>query len=449
MLSPAYEAILSNPKLPSLPVVALEVLELAAREDSEIGDFEKAIERDQAIAVRILRTVNSSYYGLSSPWGSIRQAVSLLGVQTVRGLVLGFSLECALDGGDEDEISFDFTGYWRRCFHGASAARVLANKTGQAEPEEAFIAALVQDAGMIATWRVHGDRYLQIIDMANGRHDELAPIDQRILGIDHATIGSEMTRRWSFPESIVDAIAGHHGDLEETARDEPFQRVVRLAGIAAEAMESERTGHVGAITEFERLAFEWFKIDETEARTLLGAIADDACELARALSINVGEMPTSTQILACAAEMLAALPEAMQPTSDEPIVKMDVTTGLPDRDELLADLEVSYRGAQDINGCLGGVELSLLLIGIDDVRMLNERFSDVGGDAALAHVALCARDVLAHLPGAVGAYRFVGAEIAVILRGFDESAAIEVAEELRATIARRPLRVEGRSGSKT
>lgn len=441
MLSPAHEAILSNPKLPSLPAVALEVLELTAREDAEIGDFEKAIERDQAIAVRILRTVNSSYYGLSSRCGSIRQAVSLLGVQTVRGLVLGFSLERALDGGDDDEISFDFTGYWRRSFQAASAARVLADMTGQAEPEEAFIAALVQDAGMIATWRIHGDRYLQIIDMTRGRHDELASLERRILDVDHATIGSEMSRRWHFPESIVDAIASHHACIEEPCRDDPLVKVVRLAGIAAEAMSCG-----DAINEFERKAFEWFKIDEKEARTLLGTIADDACKLASALSIQVGDMPTSAQILARAAEMLAALPEAMQPIPDETTVKIDATTGLPDREELLADLEASFRGARDMTGSLGGVALALLLVGIDDVRMFNERFGDTGGDAALAHVARCARDVLTHLPGAVGVYRFVGAEIAVILRGFDGPAAIAVAEELRATIARRPLRITSRSG---
>ena len=112
MLCPDYDSILTNPSLPSLPTVALEVLDLASREDVDLGDFERTIERDQAMSVRILRAVNSSYYGLGRRCGSIRQAVSYLGIQTVK-VVLSFSLERAMDFG-EDEITFDFNSYWRQ-----------------------------------------------------------------------------------------------------------------------------------------------------------------------------------------------------------------------------------------------------------------------------------------------------------------------------------------------
>ncbi|MEC7351753.1 MAG: HDOD domain-containing protein, partial [Planctomycetota bacterium] len=89
MTDSSRDSILYDPALPSLPSVALEVLELASREDVDLRDFERAIERDQAISIRILRTVNSSYYGLGKPCGSIRQAISYLGVKTLKALVLG------------------------------------------------------------------------------------------------------------------------------------------------------------------------------------------------------------------------------------------------------------------------------------------------------------------------------------------------------------------------
>lgn len=438
----AYETILSNPKLPSMPAVALEVLELAAREDTDISDFERAIEKDQAIAVRILRSVNSSYYGLTSRCGSIRQAVALLGIQTVKGLVLGFSLECAVRGNDSDEVSFDFAGYWRRSLQVATAARMIARHVQARDPETAFISGLVQDAGMIAIWRAHGDRYLQIIDMANNNHENLAATESRILDVNHAEVTAEMVSRWRFPEELVRAIRMHHRDVDDLDGESPIDRILRLATIASAALENEAIGRVDAVSEFERLAFGWFDIKDEDARTLLGEITDDALRMSRALNIDVGEMPDSEQILARAAEMIAALPEAMQVVPEEVVMKTDPVTGLPDREELLADLEASFLTAHDGNSCLGGVDLTLLLVGTDEIRMLNERFGDAGGDEALMHVARCAQEILAPRPGAVGVYRFVGAEIAVILRGFDEAATMAVCDELRGTIARRPLRIK-------
>lgn len=446
MRSSAYTTILSNPNLPSLPVVALEILELAAREDLDLRTMEKTIERDQAIAVRILRTVNSSYYGLSKPCGSIRQAVALLGVQTVRSLVLGFSLETTLSGISENEVSFDFLKYWRRAFYSASAARLLADKVSSVDSEETFITALMQDMGMVALWRIHSDKYLQIVDMAEMKHGDLVSIEQRILDINHAELGSEMARRWRFPELIANAISRHHDDVEDINERDVFSRVVRLAGIASDMLDADESTSAQKMKVFEQKSADWFGIESADAIALLGTISTEAKKMSKALEIEVGHMPDADQVLARASEMLAVLPHTGEEEKQQAAPKIDPVTGLPNREELISDLEMSYQGAQAMTGCLSGVNLGLLLLGIDDVRGINERFGDEAGDAALAHVADTGLGILTGLSGAVGIYRFVGAEIAIILRGFEESDALEVAEEIRASLARRPVRVEGRSG---
>ncbi|HAW96138.1 MAG TPA: hypothetical protein DCX60_07680, partial [Phycisphaerales bacterium] len=275
MLRPDYESILTNPSLPSLPTVALEVLDLASREDVDLGDFERTIECDQAMSVRILRAVNSSYYGLGRRCGSIRQAVSYLGIQTVKSLVLGFSLERAMDFGD-DEITFDFTSYWRRGFITASAARALSGECSQVDTEEAFIAGLIHDIGMVGAWRVHGDRYLQMIDMSHGDDLDLINIERRVLDIDHPKLGSAMAEFWRLPSDIVDSISRHHDDPGSMGSDDEMARVLRLAVMVVDFLEQDESSTISDIQDIESRAFEWFGVDREGLVRLIESIVDDA-----------------------------------------------------------------------------------------------------------------------------------------------------------------------------
>ncbi|MCH2160526.1 MAG: HDOD domain-containing protein, partial [Phycisphaerales bacterium] len=92
MKDAALERIMNSPDLPTLPAVAAQMLELTTRSDVELSEIAKVIEHDPAIATRVLKTVNSSFYGLTRRVMSIRQALAYLGMETVKGLVLGFSL---------------------------------------------------------------------------------------------------------------------------------------------------------------------------------------------------------------------------------------------------------------------------------------------------------------------------------------------------------------------
>ena len=84
----ALERIMNSPDLPTLPAVAAQMLELTTRSDVELSEIAKVIEHDPAIATRVLKTVNSSFYGLTRRVASIRQALAYLGMETVKGLVL-------------------------------------------------------------------------------------------------------------------------------------------------------------------------------------------------------------------------------------------------------------------------------------------------------------------------------------------------------------------------
>jgi len=105
------EEILSCSSLPSLPAVALRVVELTSNVDVKLPELATTIQNDQGLASKVLRTVNSSFYGLPNRCASINKALVLLGLGPVKSLALSFSLIGSI--GDQDD-GFDYQNYWRR-----------------------------------------------------------------------------------------------------------------------------------------------------------------------------------------------------------------------------------------------------------------------------------------------------------------------------------------------
>ncbi|MEX0876665.1 MAG: HDOD domain-containing protein, partial [Phycisphaerales bacterium] len=155
------EDILSCSTLPSLPSVASRVLELTSDPDVKMDELAEEIRYDQGIAAKILRTVNSSFFGLRRRCSSIDHALVMLGLGPVKSLVLGFSLVSSLKAEDGD--AFCYPEYWKRSLTTAVASKYAAEMAGnKLILDEAFLAGLFQDIGMIAMHRTIGDNYLAL-----------------------------------------------------------------------------------------------------------------------------------------------------------------------------------------------------------------------------------------------------------------------------------------------
>src|SRR5476651_699160 len=121
--------------LPSLPAIAIQVLELAQKADVDITEIARTISKDPALSTKILRTVNSSFYARSQHVGTISHALVILGLQSVKTLVLGFSLTTNLS--KNKSKGFKHLNYWRRSIYAATAARSIAVKLHIVQQEEA------------------------------------------------------------------------------------------------------------------------------------------------------------------------------------------------------------------------------------------------------------------------------------------------------------------------
>src|SRR5947207_3903701 len=135
------EKIKQCPTLPSLPSIAIQVLELAQKIEVDIPEIARIISKDAAMSSKILRTVNSSFYGRSQAIRTISHALVILGLQSVKTLVLGFSLVTGLS--QSSSKGFKHINYWRRSIYAATAARTLATKLQIVQQEECFLVALL------------------------------------------------------------------------------------------------------------------------------------------------------------------------------------------------------------------------------------------------------------------------------------------------------------------
>ena len=435
MSQASLERVLSTPNLPTLPVVAMRVLELTAKPDVSLREIAAVIENDPAIASKVIRTVNSSFYGLTRRCGSIQQALAFLGLQTVKALVLGFSLARSIDGGGDDEVSFDFLDYWRRSIYSAAAAREIALIVRRCDPDEAFMAALVQDLGMVALWRAYGDRYLQAIDLTKGDHRKLCAIEQRSFETDHPNVGAEMVLRWRFPEELATAVRCHHRSFEADPHAAGLARVVELAATAA-AVLSQRSAE-SDLHRFRRDGQEWFDLRPAPLTLLLQRIADRADELSRAFGLDTGAAPDVDAILAKAAKI----------RNDQQLVEPNLEADgcdvvehgsvslatIPDARAFGADLERAFVE----NGRSGGI--GVLLVGIDRAKMVQEGFGARGVEAAMTHTASKIRGLVS---ANASIYRFVGAELAVLVPRTEMEDLCRMAESIRRTIASEPVPFE-------
>jgi diguanylate cyclase (GGDEF)-like protein len=238
-LNPEIEAHLrSLMNFPSPPGVATHIIELARDPDIEMGKVAKALSMDSALATKVLRIANSPLYAQRRKSENLRQALVVLGLNATLTLALSFSLVKSLRAGKANGI--DYPGYWRRALVAATAARALADALRQSMAEEIFLAALLQDVGLLALDQAVPDLY-RGSEAIQRDHAALCEHEKKRLQVDHAAIGGWLMRTWNLPPRLHRAIEhSHRVDLHVTADPaQIFERCVALSGPVADIFLSE------------------------------------------------------------------------------------------------------------------------------------------------------------------------------------------------------------------
>ena len=249
--------ILQSPRLPSLPTIALNVIDLAQQPDVQFRHIAEAIQHDPGLSTKILKTVNSPFYGQAREISTVSRALQVLGLNSVKTLALGFSLVGNLKKSQARD--FDHVAYWRRSLYTATAARTLSRWAGIVQQEEAFIGGLLQDMGMVALSQFLPGEYSEILEKAAGNHAALRRHEMDTLGLDHAEVGAALAETWGLLPVLIEPIRYH----EEPDKAHPelltLVRSVALGNRIADIFMNEE-GEGGALDTYYRQVKEWFDV---------------------------------------------------------------------------------------------------------------------------------------------------------------------------------------------
>ncbi|MBW3541008.1 MAG: diguanylate cyclase [Planctomycetes bacterium] len=304
------ERIWSSPQLPTLPAVAVRLLELARDPEAEVRDVVAAIKADPAITARIIKTANSSFFALRSPVTSIERAVPLLGTTAVTSLALSFSVVDAAVV--KVPLAEHYRQYWRQSVVQAIAADALdADNTGLGGSEQ-FLAGLLVDLGRLAMLRSIPNEYGALLD-ALATSDATEPLherERRELGIDHIEVGLKLQERWKLPRRLADALEMHHASPEVLAGLEKHENadVMRAVAMGAAAGDYFCTPRVApALERMQMLGARLFGFDQAQLTAYLERVKAGVDEVGEMFSIDPDNIPHPNELLAMANEELAQL----------------------------------------------------------------------------------------------------------------------------------------------
>jgi len=435
------EKILACPNLPTFPTIAVELLELTRDPDVSINDIAKLIKGDQGLASRVLKTVNSSFYGLSKPCSTIERAMGFLGIKAIKSLVLGFSVVRMTKDVNNDQ-GFDMDAYWRRTICSAAGARHVAVITGACDPDEAFTAGLFQDMGMLAAYTTIADQYVPVLAKAANDHDKLSEIEHQTLGFTHAQVGAELAQKWKMSDAIAPCVRYHHDPEKADDGYRELVKTVALGRMCAEAITSDYQAQ--PMADLIVHANEWFGKNHNDVEQLLNSITTASQELADVLNQNIGELPDAQQILTQANEQLAqqqilAQREAEQLQEHAQSLQIqtvtDTLTGAANRKKFDQEMLLAFERAKTQKK-----PLAVLFVDADHFKSVNDIHGHQAGDAVLVELAGRMMETVSNI-GTV--CRYGGEEFAILLPDVPLFKAAQFAELVRRTIAQKPFDLSG------
>jgi len=244
-------------ELPPMPQVAQKARQLTADENASFTDLARVIETDQAIAARVLKLANSSYYGVAGTVTSIQHASVVLGMKTLNELL---TLACA-----SSMLSSQLKGYglesgdlWKHSLAAAECARCLAARRNPDLTDDAFSAGLIHDCGKLILDAYVLERKEQFDRLVGDGQTTFLEAEKQILGFDHAELAADVCEKWQIPKKLTIAIQYHH--MPSSLEYNELAYVVHAADSIA-LMSGIGSGIDGMMYRIDKKAMEFLELD--------------------------------------------------------------------------------------------------------------------------------------------------------------------------------------------
>jgi len=215
--------------LPTLPVIASQVMQLLYSPQTSVQELARVISSDQSLTTAVLKLVNSSYYGYPRQISTIKHALVILGFNEIRNITLTVSILRAFSRGKTFSF-FNYKAFWKHSLGAAVTAKMLAKFFRYRVSGKVFVAGLVHDIGKIILSQYARDLFEKVTKEVASCKISFYLAEKSTLGITHAEIGSWLAYHWNLPQEIEETIKFHHSP-SEAKLNPSLCSVVHLADI--------------------------------------------------------------------------------------------------------------------------------------------------------------------------------------------------------------------------
>ncbi len=445
-----FEEILASDNLPTLPVVASRLLTLIADEETSLADIAELVSMDIGLSSKILKVVNSAFYGLPNPIGSISQAVAMLGSNAIQNLVLSCSF---FNMKGTTETSFDFEKFWENSFSRAVAAKFIHQQYNSSESENIFVCGLLQNLGKLifaCTLSENYDKVLQVLQNEENKNED-REVELDHIGVDHSFVSAKIAEHWGFPNNLVQPLKYHHSPHAFQDDDDVVSKDIRtcyLSDLLVKIYQSNNPEQYHR--QFRADAKQLLGLNVLDVNTILKNVHKKIDQTAKCFGLNREMTKSVEEILHEANLRLSFLNmsyEEMNKKLIESQMSMErLTKELQEKNKLLENLAFvdgltnvnNHRYFQnfldqEINRAKRSEGMiSILMADVDHFKYFNDTYGHQAGDFVLKEFCRVAKeqirtyDLLA---------RYGGEEFVMVLPDIDPNGSRDVAERIRSAIA--------------
>ena len=204
------QALASMGDVATLPEVTIKIIEIVEDRTSTARDLHEVIKNDPALSVKVLKVVNSAFYGLPGQVASVDRAIILLGLSAVKNIAIAASIARLFKGKKISE-KFSAADLWKHSVSVAVAAHTIAKLSPHpVMPDEIFVAGMIHDIGMMVERQTFPDEFAEVIRRCSETGIDFLECERQVIGADHQAFGVGLTTKWKFPRHLRAAVGFHH-----------------------------------------------------------------------------------------------------------------------------------------------------------------------------------------------------------------------------------------------
>lgn len=415
------EQFADSKKLPTLPEVAMRLVQIANQENPDYAEVSRIVRTDPVISGKILKLTNSALFGFRHRVEKIEQAIPKLGITLLRTMVLSFHISS--HDTHQESLAPILQQHWRSSLTQAVLAELIAEKVESLDAPTCFLAAMLQDIGVLAMISEAPLDYMNTV-LTRAKFPDVEAAERRCFGFGHPRVSAEIVKNWGL-ESFIGAIRQHHDRINAIVPSQScrLKAVLQAANLGATVLISSRQSPTPldvSLSQWAGFMKTHFGMYAEQTDELMSEVNERVEEYSVLFHFNIGERVRADQVVAEAKDLLQEIAlknqiEMMKAgkgaVAQEELYR-DSLSGLYNRrfldEQLNAHLAKGFKRRQPI---------ALMFLDVDKFKQINDSYGHATGDKAIQHVSDWLVDSIRKNDLAI---RLGGDEFLVILKTVNE-----------------------------